>query len=581
MKRIIANFLLVCVVVGTKAFAGDFVQTEWTSTYSSPGSSYDAAVKVVADASGNVYVTGFVGGTTSSWNDPGRDFLTTKYNSSGTKLWEAIYNGIGNGSDTPTALVLDSNGDVIVTGGSVGSDGRVYVVTIKYNSDGVQQWEAKWAHPWHWHSWPSAMTVDANRNVYITGYTPYYAGNGYDIITIKYTPEGVEQWVAGYNDPIGNGDDGAFAIAADGSGNVYVAGTIGGSTHGGYYYGRQYGVIKYNTDGVQQWVAKYDGPAHGEDLATAMVVDVAGNVYVTGYSDSIAYSGPSGSYYDYATVKFNTDGVEQWASRYNGPGNNKDVATSIGLDVNGNVYVSGYSFGNGTDFDYATVKYDPNGVEQWVRRYNGTGNGSDIANQLAVDAGGNLYVTGGSYGIGSNYDYATVKYDPTGTEQWVARYNGSGNGEDIANSIAIDNGGNVYVTGGSFGDGTNMDYVTVKYSQELTVTIDIKPGSFPNSINTKAQGVIPVAILSTSGFDATTVNPLSVRFGPGDASEVHGMGHIEDVDGDGVMDLLLHFDLQKSGIRDGDSMASLTGQTFSGRNIRGSDSITTARGRLK
>ena len=107
------------------------------------------------------------------------------------------------------------------------------------------------------------------------------------------------------------------------------------------------------------------------------------------------------------------------------------------------------------------------------------------------------------------------------------------------------------------------------------VTIDIKPGSDPNSINPKSKGVIPVAILTTDDFDATTVDPLSVKFGPGEAEEAHGKGHIEDVDNDGDSDLVLHFKTQETGIQSGDIEASLTGETFGGQAIAGTDAIRT------
>jgi hypothetical protein len=107
------------------------------------------------------------------------------------------------------------------------------------------------------------------------------------------------------------------------------------------------------------------------------------------------------------------------------------------------------------------------------------------------------------------------------------------------------------------------------------IAIDIKPGSFPNSINPKSKGVIPAAILTTDTFDATTVDSLSVEFGPNGAIEAHGKGHIEDVNGDGKNDLMLHFRTQATGIQCGDTSASLTGQTFNGEEIEGTDAIVT------
>ena len=73
-------------------------------------------------------------------------------------------------------------------------------------------------------------------------------------------------------------------------------------------------------------------------------------------------------------------------------------------------------------------------------------------------------MTGESWGSGTNYDYATVASDSSGAELWVARYNGPENSTDIANAIATDSSGNVYVTGYSQGGGTNYDYATIKYA---------------------------------------------------------------------------------------------------------------------
>lgn len=115
----------------------------------------------------------------------------------------------------------------------------------------------------------------------------------------------------------------------------------------------------------------------------------------------------------------------------------------------------------------------------------------------------------------------------------------------------------------------------VDFKQQILVPVDIKPGSDPNSINPRNKGVIPVAILTTDTFDATTVDPLSVEFGPNGATEAHGKGNIEDADGDGDSDLVLHFNTQDTGIQYGDTEATLTGKTLDGQAIEGIDSINT------
>ncbi|MBA3726190.1 MAG: SBBP repeat-containing protein, partial [Armatimonadetes bacterium] len=175
-----------------------------------------------------------------------------------------------------------------------------------------------------------------------------------------------------------------------------------------------------------------------------------------------------------ATIKYDSNGNQLWAARYNGPGSRWDEARALAVDGAGNVYVTGYSWSDATREDYATIKYDSNGNQLWVARYNGPWNDYDAAYALAVDGVGNVYVTGGSYGVGTATDYATIKYDSNGNQLWVARYNGPGNDIDAAYALAVDGAGNVYVTGGSQGARTDYDYATIKYVQAATLA----PSSF-------------------------------------------------------------------------------------------------------
>jgi hypothetical protein len=127
----------------------------------------------------------------------------------------------------------------------------------------------------------------------------------------------------------------------------------------------------------------------------------------------------------------------------------------------------------------------------------------------------------------------------------------------------------------------NSLQITVPLST-LTVTIDIKPGEFPNRINITRDPnrieVIPVAILTTPTFDATTVDPATVRFGKTGTEAAPVRAALEDADGDGTIDLVLHFRTQDTGLQCGDTSAVLTGKTVSGQAIQGSDSIVTVRG---
>jgi hypothetical protein len=151
---------------------------------------------------------------------------------------------------------------------------------------------------------------------------------------------------------------------------------------------------------------------------------------------------------------------QEWVRQYGNEGAGTDVAVGMVVDASANTYVTGTSRGLGPFTDIATIKYDPDGKVLWTKRYNGTGQGNDEASGIAVDNAGNVYVTGWSYVPGSSYDYATVKYAPDGNLLWEMRYNGPMNGSDYAHAIAVDDNGNVYVTGTS--DGC---FLTIKYSQ--------------------------------------------------------------------------------------------------------------------
>ncbi len=242
-----------------------------------------------------------------------------------------------------------------------------------------------------------------------------------------------------------------------GSTNDYAYDICSDSQGNVYVTGRgnsNYVTLKYSSSGAVLWQAVYNGPANDGDDAHAICVDAAGNVYVSGYSFG------NGTETDYATIKYDPNGNELWVQRYNGTNNDNDQAIAVVVDALGNVYAGGWSSSNAGNTDYTIVKYSASGQQTWVRHYNSTNNGNDFMTAMVMDAAGNIYATGKSIGAGSN-DYATVKYSPTGSLLWSARYQGSG--EDAASSLAVDQIGNVYVTGYSTGI-TGKDYATVKYN---------------------------------------------------------------------------------------------------------------------
>jgi hypothetical protein len=149
--------------------------------------------------------------------------------------------------------------------------------------------------------------------------------------------------------------------------------------------------------------------------------------------------------------------------KYTGPGSETDVAYGIATDNASNVYVTGASTGSTTDYDYATIKYNAAGTQQWVRRYDGIVHGKDVANAIRLDASGQPVVTGYcDWGANSN-DYVTRKYSVAGGLLQFERYDGTGHSADSATAIAV-HGTNIYVTGASYGAGASgADFLTIQY----------------------------------------------------------------------------------------------------------------------
>lgn len=435
------------------------LSSQWISRYNGPGNNIDEAFAVVCDASGNVYVTG-----SSTGSGTNLDYATIKYNSAGQEQWAARYNGPANFIDIANAIAVDASGNVYVTGISSGITSLTDYATVKYNSSGQQQWVARYNGPSNGTDEAFSVAVDGSGNVYVTGQS--LSGTNYDYATIKYNSAGQQQWAARYNGPQSSIDN-AAVVRVDGSGNVYVTGSSTGSGSG-----LDYATIKYNSAGAEQWAARYNGTNNGDDVPSSMELDAVGNIYVTGGSSGSTSSN------DYLTIKYNSAGQEQWNARYNGTGNDNDAASGLAVSAAGNVYVTGSSIGQGSATDYATVMYNSSGQQQWISRYNGPNNTSDDATSIAVDISGNAFVTGSSNAGGTNLDYLTLKYNLAGQHMWEQRYNGPANGIDAALSICVDNSGNIIVTGTSQGNNSSSDYATLSYS--ATTGIEPVSGELPS-----------------------------------------------------------------------------------------------------
>ncbi len=494
MKKLkwILIFSLCSFIVINSAIAQ--VQQAWVARENGVENKNESGTAIAVDAAGYVYVAGSRSGTA---DDNNSGFLTIKYNPvNGQVIWAHINDGEGGGNAGPAAIVVDGVGNVYVTGNSgATSDGDKYF-TIKYNTSGALQWEASYTNS-RSGEYARAIAVDAQGNVFVTGKSD--ADDGYQSIgTIKYDASGNRKWVRHYHGNSASGLGYGTAIAVDASGNVYVAG-VGNYTG----TGQDLIILKYDNNGTQLSSNRYDGP--GSDEPLAMVLDANANIHITGYSSNF----PHGN--DILTLKYNSNCNIIWERLYNGPGDKNDRGLDMAVDALGNVFVTGVTDKSVSDADYITLKYDVDGTKLWDVSYDGSPNSNDLALGIALDPSGNVYVTGYS-GIGasntSQINYATIKYNTDGVQQWLKVYDGPDGNYDAGKDIVVDANGNVFVTGVSYSDATKLDAVTIKYTQcALICPVDITVNNDPG----QCGAIVNYSLATTTGECGSPIHYSKAR----------------------------------------------------------------------
>ncbi len=421
------------------------------SDYESPDSGvlsrqYDGSRSLVVDSEGNVYITSLGSGPFS-----GRDIAFIKYDALGNRVLTAQYNGVENSDDTPSALALDSVGNIYLAGTSFGvSDTGLDFVLVKYSQNSVA-------------GLPRITNVPQ-------GAVISYGSN----ITFSVTATGEEplsyQWRFDGQDIYG-ATNSTFVIAPAGFEHSGSYSVLVANVHGRVASPEAALVVQAPPSILAQPQTQI--VAAGSTVSFSVVVDGSTPLFHQWFFNGVPISnavqrtlvlrnvqpGSAGSYEVLTTNRaglvrssparlvVTTLAQQTWEMRYNGLAQSGDIPKKMAVGPDGSVFVTGLSLGDGAD--YATIKYDASGNQVWVARYNGPENGQDFPADVAVDSNGNTYVTGGSWGGPSALDIATVKYNPTGNQEWVARFNSPDNLNDTGSAIAVDADGNVYVAGAS------------------------------------------------------------------------------------------------------------------------------------
>ncbi|WP_218127084.1 T9SS type A sorting domain-containing protein [Catalinimonas alkaloidigena] len=410
-------------------------QLVWQQVYSGPAEGIDVPAALTVDSQNNIIVAGF------SWSGVSVDYLVIKYDPQGQVVWVARDAGLGDNTwNEPTAVAVDADDNVLVTGYSPNESGYVGYYTIKYDAAGDVLWQQRYdyqhleegeeALPTN--SLPQAVAIDAQNAVYITGIFDYRGLDRFG--TLKYTAAGEQQWVRTYRSPQEFESTRAYNLALHGGDTLYVAGQ-----HNGGFRDDGYAVVAYTTAGDSLWAAETNGMM--EVTAPGFVLDAAGRPTVGGkgffMADSLNFTLGNVA----SAVTFDLDGtVVQHAVFEQIVADTASLQSLVGLgrDATGAFYLTVHSAYSSLSDVYETVKFaaapaDSLTEPAWQTRYTGPKHASLQMLDMVADGLGNTYVTA-TYGLFKaevnrlDIGYALVKYDATGALVWEQTFIG----DDVA-----------------------------------------------------------------------------------------------------------------------------------------------------
>lgn len=397
--------------------------TRYEDTF--PSSS--ASLAVATD--GSVYVTGNLNPP-----DSDSDVLILKYDPVGQLVWKDQYDGAAGQDDDAVGIALGPDESVYAIGRSETNDSKIaQVVTRRLGSNGDRLWEMH--HDTRGSGdGPTDLAVDKNGQIVVLVRNEKFSE------IIKYDSLGTRQWLQQTHPPLSRSSY-ANSLRLDNKRNVYVAGRDRSTSNENYF------TIKYNDHGEEQWRAIFDDG--GKDQAHSVTVDSSGNVYVAGTSSS------EGAETDFMTVKYDSNGSQQWAQRYDAPdvegfGSSLDQARAVVLAPDGvMVFGSTNTSSDGpTGPDIAVVKHNfPEGKQEWSLVLNGPGRTETGIGYFDIDGSDNIYLAGLRTNADLRASYLAVKYNPLGEIEWERQYRA---GEDLSSrlrAMAVDREGNVYLGG--------------------------------------------------------------------------------------------------------------------------------------
>jgi uncharacterized delta-60 repeat protein len=402
-----------------------------------------------------------------------------------------------------------------------------------------------------------------------------------DFGVARFNPDGSPDLAFGTNGSVSTdlGDqDVILGLSLQPDGKILAGGRVG-------FFNPRFGLVRYSDNGSLD-------PSFG--VGGAVVSPFNGSLIIatTFQPDGkVLAGGSSPNVLDFALARYNADGTPDTTFADNGEAITdfalSDVIQGLALQADGGIVASGGAVlpiagGASTDV-FALARYRPDGTLDQTFGAGGkvttdfppTDSGEDLAGPVAIQPDGKI-VAGGCSGNCTSFGVARYESDGSADLGFGSAGLASKASLGPVQALTLQADGKILVAVNGLGVARLLGKTVV-----TAVSVDIKPGSDTNPINLSSRGVIPVAILTTKTFDATTVDPLTVCFGDADdrsqrdCTAVPTMGEVTDVNRDRRADLLLGYEVNQTGIDPGDTTACLAGRTRTGASIEGCDVIRT------
>ena len=365
-------------------------------------------------------------------------------------LWSREHGGSADLPEEGTGIAVDSTGSAIVVGYVLNSQTNADIFVRKYAGDGSVTWTQTFDGPFLDDDRGCGVAVDGSDNVLVVGDQVPEAGNA-DIWIAKLDASGSSQWTVTV-DGAENATDNAYDVAADNSGNVYVAGHIRDAVNDNDIW-----VGSYDSDGVERWTDTYTSDEGFDDRAFGVSVGADNSVAVAGYITK------SGGANDVWVRKYMGDGTTAWTTIWDNANGGNERAFDVVVDSDGEAIVAGFSHRTATHSDIWLARFSGDAQPNLMQFYGGPAIEDDRGQGVALDPDGNIIIVGYKGIDQANNDMWIRKYDSNGSVIWTQSVFGDAGNRDEARDVAVDAGGNVFVTGGIRHVGVNSDIWVGKF----------------------------------------------------------------------------------------------------------------------